>query len=301
MIDPRFDEDLINEVFTLPIGLREVIKIDGQSLYGSDKLNEKVGIAFGKSGRTKPVAPKLIELMKKQTIVPCFFTKGLIGYSLWKIFAPTGMQSMMGFYAFSTKKIYLLIQNNVNVLGYVSNNFLALLTVHELMHLIADWKTAGWFRAFESELIEYYNVVWKTIFSLNDKIDKKLIQEMVKWLFFKVERSSFEGKSPTVRDYYNQLGKLAPYTTISSEQFDQLRNLYLVAIKLYMQGIEKFLQARSQLRAILGPLYGAYREAFGMRNLSTICIQELIYPSEVIAIYSEDMSFKKPLSVIKAM
>ncbi len=38
-------------------------------------------------------------------------------------------------------------------------------------------------------------------------------------------------------------------------------------------------------------MYHAYQRAFSIRNMTTICIQELIFPSEVIAIASEDMRY----------
>jgi hypothetical protein len=304
LIDPNFDEEKINEAILLPVGLREVIKLDGHPLYGSDKLNKRVGQAFGKSGRTKSITPKLVNLMDRKIVVPCFFTKGLIGYTLWKIFAPAGFKSIMAFYVSNTKKIYLLIQNDVNIFGYVANDFMGKLVVHELMHLIADQKKNAWFSMFKPELSDFYHYMWIHTFGLDDKTPKSETDPIMNWVFTKVESGdrgdtkSFLGTA--LPEYYRRLKGLEKYAT-SKESFNQILDLYMVAIKLFLQDINKFVYNYSRLKAVISPIYDSYRKVFNMKNLTTLCIQELIYPSEVIAIYSEDSGFNKPLNAIKAL
>jgi len=42
-------------------------------------------------------------------------------------------------------------------------------------------------------------------------------------------------------------------------------------------------------------MYDAYKKGLGFKNKETLVIQELLYPSEVIAVFSE---FKKSSSII---
>jgi len=39
--------------------------------------------------------------------------------------------------------------------------------------------------------------------------------------------------------------------------------------------------------SVIGPLYSGYKQAFNIKNINVLCVQELIYPSEVISICSE--------------
>ena len=65
------DKDNLTEIFASPIGLKPVVKIDGEILYGSEKLNNSYIKALEKCGRTRAAASQLHALVLKRKIIPC--------------------------------------------------------------------------------------------------------------------------------------------------------------------------------------------------------------------------------------
>jgi len=106
-----------------------------------------------------------------------------------KIFSPKSSRTVVAIFdPAKTKKIYVLMDNNVNFFTYAANSRLALYTIHELIHMFADKKPASFLNRFKPELISYYKTVWKTIFSLDEKkINDKEIEKIIKFLFRKIE------------------------------------------------------------------------------------------------------------------
>jgi len=287
-------EDQLNEVFASPFGLKPVVKIDGMPLYGSDSLNESYLKAIEKSGRTSPAALKFRGLVEKRRIVPCFLTKGVLQFVAWKVFAPVHIQSVMGFYdPTKTKRVYILIQNNANIFSFVSNDFLAKLTIHELMHMLADLKTSIFMNMFSNELAAYYKTFFQMIFSIND-LDTGKVNKILKFIFMDIERRSEKLTNGTLNKYSDLLKKeLSPVSSLTPLKFDEMLLDYFTIIRLYLTNVAKFFASRDKFRHILIPLYLSYRNTFNMKNLTTVCIQELIFPSEVICILSEDMRYGK--------
>jgi hypothetical protein len=287
-------EDQLNEVFASPFGLKPVVKIDGAPLYGSDSLNESYLKAIEKSGRTSPAALKFRGLVEKKRIVPCFLTKGVLQFVAWKVFAPVHMQSIMGFYdPTKTKRVYILIQNNSNIFSFVSNDFLARLTIHELMHMLADLKTSLFMNMFSSELAAYYKTFFQMVFSIND-LDTGRVDRILKFIFMDIERRSEKLTNGTLNKYSDLLKKeLSEVSSLTPLKFDEMLLDYFTIIKLYLTNVAKFFASRDKFKHILIPLYLSYRNTFNMKNLTTVCIQELIFPSEVICILSEEMRYGK--------
>jgi len=287
-------EKELEEIFAVPIGLKPVVKIDGNSLYGSDKLNESYLKALAKCGRTGPAALKFRGLVEKKRIVPCFLTPGLLSFVAWKVFAPIHIQSVMGFYdPTKTKRIYILIQNNANIFSFVSNDFLGKLTIHELMHMLADQKTSLFMSLFRNELIAYYTELFQMIFSINS-LDSGRVERILRFVFMEIERKSEKMTTSTLDKYSKLLKKeLQSQSTFDELKFDDVLTDFFTILKIFLVNTSKFFASRNKFNHIIAPMYLAYKRAFSMKNLTTVCIQELIYPSEVIAICSEDMRFGK--------
>jgi len=289
----------LREIFVMPTGLKVIAKIDGMPLYGSEKLNEKYIKALSKSGRTKPFIDKLQELVDKGVVVPCFLTKGIPRFYAWKVFGPSSIKSIAGFYEpAKTKKVYILISNNANMFGHVSNNFLAKLTIHELMHRTASKMKLSFISTFKTELGDFYRELWAQIFSISPKkLPNSIVVPIVGFLFKTFELSTAQITSQHFGKEFVVLQKiLQPLSTMPESDFDRQLSSYIEVQQLFIRDLKRFFQLKGDYEQILFPIYNAYKKAFGMRNLSTLCIQELIYPSEVMAISSEQgkkkLSFK---------
>lgn len=280
----------LNEVFVVPVGLQVVARLDGIDLFGSDGMNRSFIKALTKSKRTKSVVKKVESLVDKKQIIPCFLSKTILGFVTRKFFTPRSQRATVAFFEpVKTKKIYVLIDNNVNFFAHVSNNFIAAVTVHELMHMVASKKPTMFFNLFKPELTTYYKNLWRIIFSLEeDKIKDSDVEEVVSFIFRKLELVKKEITNSDLNKYFNILhSTFSSITTLEEDRFTiQLRD-YIVAIKLFLRNFEVFFSIARKFSHILNPLYNSYKQSFGYKNLNILCIQELIYPSEVICICSE--------------
>jgi len=288
--DPDTTNQDVSEVFALPIGLKPVAKLDTTILYSSARLEQTFIKALSKSSRTQGAISKFVTLTTdKKKIIPCFITKGMPGFIGWKIFAPSSVKSIMGFYMPKTDKIYVLISNNVNMFGHVSNNFLAELTVHECMHMLANKLKTGFINLYSNEITTYYTILWSKIFNFDPKeLPPAKVKPIILFLS-KIEAASGKVSNADLVNYHTMLKKtLKGISKLDSTQFEKMLNDYIVIIKIYTTNVSAFFQSIRQFIHILSPMYGTYKEAFALTNLTTICIQELLYPSEIIAILSED-------------
>ena len=283
--------DQLNEVFAPPIGLHLVARVAGHDIYTSSSLNKTFLKALDKSGRTRAAYSKLELLIQKGRLIPCHSTTGLISFIDWKLFQPANEKTVtMGFYDRGSKKVYIMISNNANVFSVVANDFLGVLTIHELIHMFSDVKKALFVNMFKTELIAYYRELWKQLFSIAD-IPDKVTEKIIRHIFINIENSKIINNNSILK--YNALmsSELRKYSTLGEEQFSKILSDYMVITKIFLVSTDRFLQSRGQYKHILMPLYYAYQRAFSIRNMTTICIQELIFPSEVIAIASEDMRY----------
>lgn len=280
----------LREIFVAPTGLKVVAKIDGKPLYGSDKLNDKYIKALSKSSRTKPFINKIQKLVDNRVIMPCFLTKGFPRFYTWKIFGPSSIKSIAGFYEpVKTKRVYILISNNANMFGHVSNNFLAKLTIHELMHRTASKMGISFISTFKRELADFYRELWSQIFSISyKKLPDSLVVPMIGFIFKNFEISRSKVSTSLLNKEFSVLHRaLQPLTTMPESDFDRQLYSYIEVQMLFVKNIQRFFQLKGDYEHILFPIYDAYKRAFKMRNLSTLCVQELMYPSEVMAIASE--------------
>lgn len=278
------------EVFILPTGLKEIARLDNSiPLYGSDKLNEKFLYALSKQDKTKNSLKKIETLINKRIILPCFLHKGILDHIGWRIFGSAADKSIAGFFNPADERIFILISNDANIFTYVSNRFLAVLTAHELSHRAAFLDANKFYQTFRNELIEFY----RTLFSLIFKIDTKKLSDstvfsIVKFLFQYIEMSVGQVSSKALIQYSVLIkDELKSLSSLKHDDFTIMADDYIQLIGIFLKNLDYFFDQMGEYAHILSPIYRAYKQALNIKNNSTVCIQELIYPSEVIAIMSE--------------
>jgi len=288
--DPNEPNVDVSEIFALPFGLKPVAKLDSIILYSSSKLQESFIKALNKSGRTKSAINKFNKLTFDQgKIIPCFITKGMSRFIAWKLFTPSSVRSIMGFYTPSIDKVFILISNTANIFGHVSNDFMAELTVHECIHMLSNKIGNGFVNLYRNELSTYYNILWSKIFQFDPKnlSSDKIIPTIL--FLNKLETSKSKITNSDLVKYHKMIHtSLKDITKLESNMFERMLNDYIVLIKVFITNMNAFFQSARKFSHIISPMYATYKEAFNMKNLTTICIQELIYPSEIIAILSEN-------------
>ncbi len=293
------NQQLQQELYALPIRLKQVAIIDNTlKLYSSKSLKKKYVKSLAKVGLTKPIKEKIEELVDKEIINPVWMNKGLLRLTTFKIFAPSGLKLTMGFFTPDLGKIYILIDNNIR-LGYVSDNQLAFLTLHESMHLAAAKMKRQYLSHFKEEFDLFYSNLFKEIFSIPDK-HKFDPSQIIDFMFRKFEmRSNFNFKSE--KDGYKKViySCVRKHSTLKDDQFTVMVHKYLFLIESYFKNINYFLKIIKYHKDILVPIYNSYSKSFNRTHLKTLCIQELFFPSEVIAVKSESVPDARIYSAFK--
>lgn len=297
-----YDDNIQQELFALPINNKLVARVEGTKLYSNDKLKQRYINTIEKSKNTKKVAKEFTRLINDNKIIPCWLSKGLLGFIAYKIFAPMSTKGIMGFFHPDEEKIFILIDNNVK-LGIVSDTFISKLSLHESMHMLAHNRPTGFFKLFENELTEWYYYFFIEIFDLDtSKIPrsfKKDLSTPVKFLFQNVEiKMNIDN---TVFQKYRKLvyNSCNKYTKLEKQKFEEILDDLINLPRIYYNDFDSFISLLRQYKHIVKPMYKSYKQAFGLRNLSTLCIQELLYPSEIICVLSEDKPSSKVYQGIK--
>ena len=282
----------LNELFAPPIGLEPVYKTNGITFYSNDKLKEKFLLAFEKSSKGENIANEVKKLVEKNTIIPCYKSKNLAMFIKHKLSTNTN-KLIVAFFEIETKKVIILIDNNVTIFGSSSNNELASTTLHECMHLIATTKLSKFIQLFQSKLESYYREFFKNYFEL--KIDdNKKINKYIQYIS-RFEKYGFTYVNKNLVSLYKLIESLFSTDTNLSKQDFQIRltNL-IVAVKLFIVSMTTLIKNSNKFAMIFTALNQAYQKSFGEKNNYTMPIQEIVSVSEVSSVFAE-MKPKDPV------
>jgi len=284
----------LDELFTLPIGLKPIVKLDGRILYGSNNLNQ----SFLDTLNTSSIitnAEVFERLVKEKKIIPCFLTGGLTSFVFWKIFAPVHLKNVLGFYEKKTKKVYILLTNNFNFLAYTSDEWMCKLVLHECVHMLSDTQPQKFLGDFKELLIKYYTFYFKRLFNIQENGEK--VYSIISLL-----HKSWETSDNINKDTFQSYHKILEDSFISrKENLEKIERLLTISY-IYLTDFERFFKIRENFCDILCPLQESYKDALHIKNLSTTCIQELFTPSEAIAIAAEYSQYSsKVISSLKGL
>ena len=294
---------IIQELFALPIGLRQVVSLGGIPLYGSQTLNDKLIQSIKSSKRGKIFSKSITNMINTGLIIPCFADNNIITYFRRRVSNDTSggllrvlrvlvagkkpithpLDYVLAFYDFESNKIIILISNHINEVfsGTASDVAISLSLTHEMMHMFAHQNPNKFLSLFKEELNSYYSTYFKEIFKLKD--DKTLedsIEHVYRFIFLKVEMST---SSVSLTSLLNELNKLKKYSRLKNEEFKNVSFDYIKLTRLLLQNdMDKLIAvAKTKYKYMTVPLYDSYKTSFG-KIPAKGCLQELIYPSEVI-------------------
>lgn len=284
----------LHELFSLPISSEPVANIGGQKLYSSPSLPPKYAKAMEEQPRTKAISKEITSLMEAGKIVPCWLSKGIYRLIKHKVFGESE-RHIMGFYTPEHHKIFILMDNNISF-GFASNLQLANLTLHEGMHMASASMKKSFLSHFRSELTSYYMEMYKEMFAIEKPINPKEIQDIYTFIYLEFEMNTSGSVLNFIKKYFAKLrDTFSKYTSNKSEFEQKLRDM-ITFMTIYLKGdVGALIASIPQYRHIVLPMYNAYSKGLGAKRVNSICIQELMIPSEVICIYSE---FSKNLGKI---
>lgn len=301
-------EEILLELFSIPVGLKKVIKVDDVELYTSDSLTKNFVKALSESEILQAFSDKINSLVNDGRVVPCYINRGITKVFLWK-FLTKGLEhkygSSLAFFSSKSNAVYVLIDNNISYFGFISNDFLSKLIIHELAHMSSfnDWN--GFSKLFSTELTTFYSNYYQELFKLSD-IDKEEVSNYVLDII-KIRKN---GVSVDVKKHMSRVESFLDFLkkkyNIKAEDFDRIKSKYIHIYKLvlFVDRDKAFIQELVKNKEIIIPFVKAYRKSFGIDILSrSTPFQEIYEPSEVICEYCEETAPKekvlKMLSLIK--
>lgn len=280
------NKQLQQELFALPINTYEVANLDGWKLYSSDSLKRKFIESMYKISRSNPIAKDVEKMVGKSKIIPCWINKGLFGLLLFKAFAPKGTQGILGFYYPKEDQIYLLIDNNISF-GFASNTRLSNLMIHESIHMSASHMKNNFIILFTPEFTAYYTAMVEFIFKTDGEINKE-VTTLFNFLFKNFEFKNVKNLKPFFEIYHKLMFDLfRNKSKLGTEEFDKTLLDFMNFIRLYFRDINGFISSLRNYTHIYRGLLSGYEKGLKVRNTTSLCIQELFFPSEIICIYSE--------------
>lgn len=280
----NYNKQELEEFFSIPIGLKEVDNIYGFKVYSSDGLVKAFLKAIERSAKGNFIHKPIEKLVQQKRIMPIYQVKGVLSFLKHKMFGHPADKGIMGFYNLGTKKVYVMIDNNISILGRAKDDEIASTTVHECQHLFADLNRNKFISIFKDELRRYYISAFSRIFKFN-KIPKDIDK-----LIFTI--SSFEGvklnkimnKWPA---YKKVLESFRPDSDLTDQEFEKNIEDIRVIITLATRHFDLLVRNYRHFPHIFRSLNRAYKDSFSKVNTHTSPYQELINASEVICVFSE--------------
>jgi len=298
----------IRELFSVPVNPTLVAILDSKlKLYSSKALINKYRHSLASSKESAASYKFLNNMINNQMLMPVYLNKGLLSMSWMKIFGgKNSMKGINGFYASDLNKIYILIDNNTKW-GHVSDSWISRLTIHECMHMACSHGKDKFLKLYYNEYAHFYNVFFhlladvKITRNTSDMIAKDIDIYMKTFHKFEAHRANLQKAIYHTGDqvFGNILKKLG-FNQIDTVR-EGYKKLLVLFIKHEVAGIEQALKDPA-CKYILINLQKTY-PSISSNNAQTLAIQELIFPSEIAAVFSElqvsSNKIPKAISMIK--
>jgi len=287
----------VQEAFEIA-SLRPVDRVYDKSVYSSDEIKDLFLSTIKKQGLLSSILPSIENLMEREIIVPCFASSGLVSLIAYKMFANKVDKMTYAFYHRDNNKIYIFMDNQTKFIFWINNKLLSALVAHELMHYAARNNPNEFIKFFEDDLITYFRRFFY-IYGQAD-VSEDNCKHIVKWIFNSFEKN--QAKFDTISEYAKMLdGQLKDSIPMTSDR-DLFTKTMLTRILIFLRNSESFVylaKSDPETSKLVRSLLESYK-SFGIGTPSTMAIQELVFPSEVIAILSEK-PHAKHLEVIRSI
>jgi hypothetical protein len=289
-------QEILLELFSIPIRLKSTVKVDDVQLYGSSSLDKNYKKAISNSESASFVSDQISKLVDNGRVNLCYLNKGIIRVLLWKVLVVHPFKSVLAFFSTSTNKVYIIIDNNIGILGHVSNKLLGSLTIHECCHMSSFNNYSSFFNLFSEDLTNYYSNYFKELFKL-DNISEKDVKNFA-FSLIKSETQKDRGAKilPVIEGFLDSLKKSFKG---DSKEFEEIKDRYIIVCKAVLGGWDS--QAFKDVmnsKKVIAPLYKAYRTTFGLRTKNVLHCQEVVTASEVVCVYSEIAPKEKILPML---
>jgi len=284
----------LNELFALPINAKQVAVFDSKiKLYTSAYLINQYSNALASSKYTANAYDIIKNMILSKKIIPVYMNKNIFSYAFTKFYGNDNIiSSSLAFYDPSSDKIYILISSNTT-LGFVSNNWIAKLTIHELMHMACAYGKDKFKNLFINEYRNFYNIFFHLMADadITDKSSKSILKDVDKYIdiFHKIEVHKGNLSNGVLKTgpaiFKNVLIKLNTSKKLTNDYIYGYKYILFMYLKYGISGLKQATQ-HDECVTILRKLKMTYK-VLTNDKINTLAIQELIFPSEIIAVLSE--------------
>jgi len=293
----------LNEVFIYPTAVEQVGSLDSLKLYSSVKLRDKLIQVMREQTHDSAIAKKIENLITKGDIIPCLTSKSVLGFIAQKVFLSS--QGTQAFYSGSINKVFLLLSKQMGIIPVVKDSLVSYLVTHELMHMGIHRKDKLLFNPKIKETLEiFYNFFLQEMFNVKKEVPKELLVKYVDYLCKHTEFGNVKGSPRQLFETLKEMMK--PFEDFflkhnKNEKYIREVSEHLCAstvIQLFFP--EKYWSATGAIRLQYMAIKNAYK-LMGAKVSTFFSIffgQELIFPSEVIAVLSEDNKFSGMVKVV---
>lgn len=271
-----------------PVNLDHVDTLEDTKLYSSQKLVEKILTVLEE--KIPEISSSVSVLLKNQIILPVFVSGNAISFFFHKLFAEPINKSILGFFSSEKNRIYLLLDNNINLVSWSPDERLAELLIHECMHYSMYNYKKDTFKIFGDSLVDYYSNFFSRFFSDGSSTPSK--RPVLEFIHFLIEILETNKELSSWKDipsnkYFEKLKKIGnSMEGVPEDIVEERSNYILKELKIFINDPNLFIKrTRNEKNTeLVVDLLVSY-ESIGInyKDLETLAIQELLAPSEIIA------------------
>ena len=272
--------DLQEKLGIIPFSVKEIVKLHDYSVYSSEKLKSSFIDIVAKNKLISPVRGPISNLINDDVIVPGFMSKNIIKLLLHKKFANGYKKTLMGIYHPESHKIYILMDNNVNLFSWVSDKNVSQILLHEVMHYACRQDQNKFFNIFKDMFASYYSKFFEIYAGI--QIESNSAKRIAKFLISNFENT--KQHNVNLKVYYEFMKK--ELSVFGKKRAEGIAMDVASAFGLYMKNNALFVTTinnNKQMNKMFYALIDAYKE-IGIVDPDTTAAQELMWPSEIAAI-----------------
>jgi hypothetical protein len=284
------------------VGFRDssVGSIEGNRIYTNDDIKSNFRDIILSQDLLKPVVKNIIRLIDSDRIIPVHVSEGILR-KIKKIFSSSTKNHArskygLAFFDHATRKVYILLEEVQNVKFWTKEDSVSLVLLHEMQHMSATLLPNAFISLHIKSMVKYYTLFFKLYFDIN--IDKKDALLLAKWLHSRTEK----GKTRNLLlDYYALINKILKRAGVEKETANSMSISYMTQVKSYLltpkKWIDSLMSRSAEPYKLFYALYKSYR-ALNILKIDSICIQETVFPGEIICIESEFNTQSRHFSLI---
>jgi len=277
----------------------------GDYVYTSDNVKQKFLESIKSQDTFRPILNKIVNLIETDRIVGVYVKVGLINKIIYHFFKNkkkfAESRFILAFYDFKSNKVFCLVENINNTNYWKKQEALSLVILHELQHQTSVIFPKLFLTIHNEALTVYFKQFFMNFFdiSITDKEAKKFYD----WLHYYFENKEGQETDIHLKDYVHlMISILHPYTK-KNKNLKLFVNGFFEALLMYIKSPSNYAKAVHDKSFFAYKLFDSLNRSYKALNIKiqvhSLCIQEVIFPSEVICIESEYNTKSRHFELVK--